>query len=216
MEQAYPLNSTPPIFTPSRPLALARSGAFAFGITGLLLLGMTQLIATDYRAPPEELPPKVAPIHLPDLTPTVQESLPPAKPQEIPPALQPVKVESRVTPGEIPTGITPPAVDDTGLDPSIISTDPLPIYKPAPRYPRRALSRGMEGYVVVEFTITPSGGVRDANVVGGYKNDGEPTTVFDREALRAVERFKYRPPMSEGRPVEKHGVRNRIVFKMAE
>ena len=34
----------------------------------------------------------------------------------------------------------------------------LPIVKVAPVYPSRALSRGLEGYVIVEFTVTQAGG----------------------------------------------------------
>lgn len=216
MEQAYPLNSSPHFSLTFRPVAFARNSVFALAVTGLLLLGMTQLIATDYRAPPVDDTPKVAPIHLPKLEPTKQRSEPPAKPQDLPPPLQPTQVEHKVEPGEIPAAISPPKVDDSHLGPAIVSSDPLPIYKPAPRYPRRALSRGIEGYVVVEFTITSNGSVRNASVVGGYDGNGQPTTVFNREALRAVERFKYRPPVSDGQPVEKHGVRNRIVFNLAE
>ncbi|WP_295804052.1 energy transducer TonB [uncultured Microbulbifer sp.] len=221
MEQAYLPNSisqsfSPRFFLSRRSMALARSGALALGVTGLLLLGMTQLIATDYRAPPADPLPKIADIHMPDVKPTVQKTEPPAKPQELPPPVQPTTVDRTVKPGEVPVIFQPPTTDGTGLDPTIVSSDPLPIYKPAPRYPRRALARGIEGYVVVEFTITSSGSVRNASVVGGYDSSGQPTTVFDRAALSAVARFKYRPPMAEGQAVEQHGVRNRIVFKMAD
>jgi protein TonB len=41
----------------------------------------------------------------------------------------------------------------------------LPIVKVAPVYPARALQRGLEGYVIVEFTVTPAGTTRDAVVV---------------------------------------------------
>ncbi|WP_078085526.1 energy transducer TonB [Microbulbifer mangrovi] len=216
MEQAYPLNSSPLISVPSKTLTLARNGAFALGITGLLLFGMTQLIATDYRAPPEELPPKVASIHLPKLVPSVEQSQPILKPQDPPPVMEPTKIEQSVEPGDIPLGFEPPAPTQRKFDPSLVSADPLPIYKPAPRYPRRALARGIEGHVVVEFTITPSGSVKNPRVVGGYTAAGEPTDVFNREALNAVERFKYRPTISDGQPVERHNVRNRITFRLAE
>ncbi len=41
----------------------------------------------------------------------------------------------------------------------------LPIVKVAPVYPRRALQRGIEGFVIVEFTVTKQGAVRDPIVV---------------------------------------------------
>lgn len=200
----------------ARSARMVRSGAFALGITGLLLLGMTQLIATDYRALPEPLPPKVAPIHMPDITPTVQRTEPIRKPQDVPPLIKPAPVERNLDPAVVPITFAPPVVGGQKVDPGIMSSDPLPIYKPAPRYPRRALARGLEGYVVVEFTISKNGSVKNPRVVGGYDFSGAPTEVFNHSALNAVERFKYRPTVVDGNPVEKHGVRNRITFKMAE
>ena len=221
MGQAYPLDSISQLSNrqfsiPLRTVTLLRNGAFALGATGLLLFGMTQLIATDYQAPPEALPPKVAPIHMPEVKPTVHRAEPVKKPQELPPPMQPVTVDRRVEPGDIPISFEPPVVTKRKLGPAIVSSDPLPIYKPAPRYPRRALARGIEGYVVVEFTISKNGSVKNPSVVGGYDGSGAPTDIFNSAALNAVERFKYRPLLSEGQPVEKHGVRNRITFKMAE
>ena len=222
MEQAY----QPPgsisqfpnldLSLPARSASMVRSGAFALGVTGLLLLGMTQLIATDYRAPPEELPPKVAAIHMPVMTPTVQQVEPVSKPQDLPPLIEPVPVERNIDPTVVPVTFTPPVVRGQKINPGIVDSDPLPIYKPAPRYPRRALARGLEGYVVVEFTISKNGSVKNPRVVGGYDFSGAPTEVFNHSALSAVERFKYRPTVVDGSPVEKHGVRNRITFKMAE
>lgn len=220
MEQAYPLNSSPqfsnPISIPLKSAQLLRSGGFALGVTGLLVFGMTQLIATDYRAPVDEPPAVIAPIHMPKVTPTVHKSDPVLKPQEIPPPLPRVQVNRQVEAEDLPTGINAPVVGGEKHGPIAVNADPLPIYKPAPQYPRRALARGIEGYVVVEFTITKNGSVRDPFVVGGYDSAGLPTDVFNGAALNAVERFKYRPPMSEGQAVEQHGVRNRISFKLAQ
>ncbi|WP_227718119.1 energy transducer TonB [Microbulbifer sp. Q7] len=185
-------------------------------MTGLLLLGMAQLIATDYQEPPEVLPPKVAPIHLPEMKRTVERVDPIRKPQQLPPPVKPQPVERTLEPAQVPISVGPPVVTQQTIDPGIVSSDPLPFYKPAPRYPRRALAQGIEGYVVVEFTITRSGSVRDPRVVGGFDSAGAPTEVFNSSALNAVERFKYRPTLVDGNPVEKHGVRNRITFKLAE
>ncbi|MDC0134402.1 energy transducer TonB, partial [Porticoccaceae bacterium] len=40
-------------------------------------------------------------------------------------------------------------------------SDYIPVYVPQPQYPRRAQTRGKEGYAVVEVIITTTGGVRD-------------------------------------------------------
>ncbi|WP_241301362.1 energy transducer TonB [Microbulbifer elongatus] len=221
MELAYPPNSQSALssLNPSisiRSSAAVRSLTLALGVTGLLLFGMSQLIATDLEAPPTEAPPKVAPIHMPDVKPTVYQQKTLQKPQELPPPAAPASVEPVVGPGTIPLDISPPITTRTGVNTAIISADPLPIYKPAPRYPRRAMARGIEGYVVVEFTISKSGSVKNPRVVGGFDVTGVPTGVFDRSALNAVARFKYRPTMVDGKPIEKHGVRNRISYKLAE
>ena len=82
----------------------------------------------------------------------------------------------------------------------------LPIVKVAPVYPARALNRGLEGYVIVEFTVTETGSTRDAFVVEST------STLFDRAAIEAALKFKYKPRVIDGTPVEVPGVRNRISF----
>ena len=82
-----------------------------------------------------------------------------------------------------------------------------PIYKKSPVYPRRAIVRGIEGYVLLEFTVTREGGVRDPMVV-----DANPPKIFDQAAIDAVLQFRYIPQVSNGVPVEVVGVTNRIAF----
>ncbi|GGY44468.1 protein TonB [Bacterioplanes sanyensis] len=85
----------------------------------------------------------------------------------------------------------------------------LPIVKVAPNYPRRAAQRGIEGYVVVEFTVTKLGTVKDPIVV-----EAEPPGIFNRSALRAASKFKYKPKVVDGQPIEVPGVRNIIRFEL--
>jgi protein TonB len=85
----------------------------------------------------------------------------------------------------------------------------LPIVKVAPVYPSRALSRGLEGYVIVEFTVTRTGTVRDVLVVEST------STLFERAATTAALKFKYKPRVIDGEPVEVPGVRNKITFEIA-
>ncbi len=95
----------------------------------------------------------------------------------------------------------------------------LPIVKVQPQYPNRALSRGLEGYVIVEFTVTTNGAVRDPFVVegmAGSRGNLRPSEIFDRAALKAASKFKYKPRVIDGEPVEVPGVRNKITFAIAE
>jgi protein TonB len=100
----------------------------------------------------------------------------------------------------------------------------LPIVKVQPVYPRRAQNRGLTGWVVVEFTVTKNGTVRDAYVVmncaqGSGANGAlcteAPNAVFDRAALSAVSKFKYVPRVVDGEALESYGVQNKITFSLA-
>jgi protein TonB len=53
-------------------------------------------------------------------------------------------------------------------------------------------------------------------VLEAVTKDGNPTTIFNRAAIRAAERFKYRPRVIDGVAVEVPGVRNRFTFEIAE
>mgnify|MGYP003310449770 CR=1 FL=1 len=57
----------------------------------------------------------------------------------------------------------------------------IPLFKVIPIYPRRAQERGTMGYALVEFTITETGSVEDANTIEGYcsnTNPSDPATEF--------------------------------------
>ena len=86
----------------------------------------------------------------------------------------------------------------------------LPIVKVAPVYPARALQRGLEGYVIVEFTVTPAGTTRDAVVVEST------STLFERAAVEAALKFKYKPRVIDGEAVEVPGVQNKISFEITK
>jgi protein TonB len=86
----------------------------------------------------------------------------------------------------------------------------LPIVKVAPVYPSRALTRGLEGYVIVEFTVTRQGTVRDPVVVEST------SSLFERAATEAALKFKYKPSVIDGEPVEVPGVRNKITFEIQD
>lgn len=73
----------------------------------------------------------------------------------------------------------------------------IPIVRIAPQYPRKALMAKIEGWVKVKFTITPSGTVTNPEVV-----DAKPRRIFDREAIRAILKFKFKPKVVNGQGVE--------------
>lgn len=83
-----------------------------------------------------------------------------------------------------------------------------PLNMEAPSYPREALRRRDEGFVVVEFTVNALGRTEDIKVV-----ESEPRGTFDREALRAVSRWEFEPALRDGRPVSQR-LRHTIEFKL--
>lgn len=89
--------------------------------------------------------------------------------------------------------------------------DVMPLVRVPPEYPPRALTRGIEGWVLVQFTITTIGTVKDARVV-----DANPREIFDDAALKAISRWRYNPRVDGGVPVERVGVQTRIVFELSE
>lgn len=88
-------------------------------------------------------------------------------------------------------------------------SDMVPIVKVDPQYPREAAMKGLEGFVQMLIDIQPDGSVTNVRVV-----DSNPRRVFDRSAVRAAGKYKYKPPVKDGKPyaVKGHGVQ--IDFNM--
>ena len=97
-----------------------------------------------------------------------------------------------------------------GLGSFARDTDFIPVYVPQPQYPRRAQSRGKEGYAVVQVIITTTGGVRDPIMV---EEDPEGWG-FGRAALKAANKLKYNPRVVDGVPEEVSGVMYKFTFQM--
>jgi len=86
--------------------------------------------------------------------------------------------------------------------------DIIPLVRIVPDYPPRALSRGLEGWVIVQFTITATGTVKDAKVVESS------SSIFEKAALKAILRWRYNPKVEEGVAVERRGVQTKLVFQL--
>jgi len=86
--------------------------------------------------------------------------------------------------------------------------DIIPLVRINPEYPPRALSRGIQGWVIVQFTISATGTVKDQKVVDSSNN------IFDDAALKAIARWRYNPKVEEGVAVERKGVQTKLVFQL--
>jgi len=203
---------------------LAASGRYIFGlvlaviVTLALLWGMQALIAGGQNVLTD--PPRGNVLDFIRLkkeevvAPKERKPQKPPKPKEPPPPMQtPQMQQANPNADAISTNFTADVQADTGLSGGLNldsgDGDYLPIVKVAPIYPRRAQSRGIEGYVIVEFTVTKNGSVRDPVVV-----ESKPEHIFDRAALDAALKFKYKPRVVDGVAAEVAGVQNKISFQI--
>lgn len=138
----------------------------------------------------------------------------PPPPPQAPPDTPPQQMDNIDASGAT-VNIPPPTVNSDvqvggpgGMN--IAEGDYLPIVRVAPVYPARALSRGVEGYVDMGFTVTTAGTVKDPVVLFST------SSLFDRAATQAVLKFKYKPRVVDGQPVEVPNVKTRITFKIEE
>ena len=90
--------------------------------------------------------------------------------------------------------------------------DYLPIVKVAPIYPQRALSRGVQGFCVVQYTVTRQGTTRDPMVVESMCT----SSLFHRASVQAALKFKYKPRVLDGQAVEVPGVQNKFTYEITE
>ena len=111
--------------------------------------------------------------------------------------------ERRVVLAALPPQLPPPSRESTR---EVTQHETVPLVRVSPRYPRRAARLQIEGFVIVEFTITPDGNVVEPVVV-----ESEPLRVFDEAALRAIVQWKFEPRVDRGQAVEAR-VKQRIEF----
>ena len=182
-------------------LSLIPAAILAIAIVFGLLFLMQFLISTDLEEPDEERGTKIADIwqQETEIEDQVKERKieeidePEQPPPEIPRAA--VEVETNVEAVNIST-VAAVASVDISLGGGFSDGDIVPLVAIQPQYPRRASERGLEGYVVVNFFITVQGTTRDIKVAESTSK------IFERSAIRAAERLKYKPRIVDGVPVE--------------
>lgn len=197
----------------------------ASGVTLFLFLVMHYLVAGGPGIPPRGDPVggiRFGPVELDDELTVKQRSIPkkPPPPKEPPPQPQ-MNVQNvdrlalplpymNMPKLDVPMSGTGPflgafAAVDQGAEGDII-----PLVRIQPQYPRRAAIARIEGYVTIEFTITETGSVADPSVI-----ESKPPRVFDREAIRAMLKWKFKPRVVDGVPVARRATQ-KLVFKLAD
>ena len=139
----------------------------------------------------------------------------PDKP-DAPPPPPPMNLNANTAPDSGGLGINAPAfsrglnLDRAGLA-APTDGDAIPLVRVPPQYPQRAASRGVNGWVQLDFTITETGGVEDITVIAA-----EPTGYFERAAERALARWKYKPKIVDGRPARRYNNQVVITFELED
>lgn len=188
----------------------------ALAITTALLVVMQLLIQQDDMQLAGSEARKIADIQMGrtdiDVNENVRKPDKPDTPDQEPPPVQESVAMQDAAVSTQSLNITPSFKGDlsfTGARLSASDGEYLPIVKVPPEYPRRALSRNLEGYCVVEFTVTKTGSVRDPFVTDCS------SALFEQSSLQAVLKFKYKPRVEDGEPVEVSGVKNMFTYKLA-
>ncbi|AZQ83456.1 energy transducer TonB [Colwellia sp. Arc7-635] len=88
--------------------------------------------------------------------------------------------------------------------------DATPIVRIEPKYPIQAARDGKEGWVILSFTINQIGGVEDVTVI-----DAQPKRIFDKEAKRALRKWKYKPKVVDGKAMKQPGLTVQLDFNMS-
>lgn len=190
---------------------ITAAGAGIFVTLGLMF-AMGTMIDFGIGAETERRPaPELRFVRQPPPEPTEPIDEPPARIPDVIPPPPTTLVTDESGPGPIrftyaqPTAPASPSMRFTGF----VSDGPLvSLVRVEPSYPPRAMKLGLEGHVVLEFTVRPDGTTADHRVLESSHR------LFEPAAVRAAERFRFKPRVIEGLPVATPGVRNVFRFEM--
>ena len=197
-------------------IRLVIGAALAIPVASGLFFIMQYLIATADVQIDDQKQRKLADIHMPDreIDTNLADAKPdkPDDPEEPPPELDTPELELDL---DIePVNLAPSTKVRLSLGKGGISASDgeyLPIVKVAPIYPRRAITRGIEGHCIIEYVVTRSGSTRDPVAI-----DCQPKGIFERASLAASLKFKYKPRVVDGDPIEVSGVQNKFTYELEQ
>ena len=86
----------------------------------------------------------------------------------------------------------------------------LPLKQRPPEYPRRLLNRGIEGCVMLSYTVNEKGRIEDTKV------EWSTNTSFNKSALESAATYEYSIPEKNGQPASVSDVRTIIVYKIED
>ncbi len=191
-------------------------------ITFGLFIIMAELIANNQKAPKEgEKSPRIDIVMVKPKSSTQERQRTPPPPP--PPPAEPPKAP-QAQPEAADTSMGGMSIDAPSIDTSVGDTglaglggnlmqdgEATPIVRMEPRYPPKAAREGIEGWVILGFTIDTLGGVTDVVVL-----EAQPKRIFNREARKALKKWKYKPKIVDGKPIVQTGMKTQLDFKLAD
>ena len=205
----------PPLEFPKTPMFKTSTAVLGGAVMTFIAFAFMQyLISGEQRAPIKlgdditveifQAPEDKQTTHIKRIPPPPTPKVPPKAPPRVTPSNEPITAISTAP---------PIVIDGFGNDMKQTLTRPTgdasPIVRINPKYPTSAARDGIEGWVQLSFNISPTGEVIDATVV-----NADPQRIFDREALRAIKRWKYRPKVIEGVAQLQTGQTVQLDFKL--
>ena len=155
---------------------------------------------------PEPEPTELKPPQPPAIEPTPEQNGDVIETTDIPSQSDPVVIFDPEITAKLP--------GDVGSMPAMTFTqdsEAFPMFRTQPNYPLIAQQRGLEGWVLLKYDVDTSGTLSNIDVL-----DSEPRRVFDKEAIRALKKWKFKPAMTNGQPIASVGQTVKIEFNMEQ
>jgi periplasmic protein TonB len=166
---------------------LAEQGETLATVDFVRLKKDTDTAERERKKPPKPEPPKQPP------PPQMKVEAPPPDAVVTPFNMPKLDLPTTVTGGPFIGGFV--AGDSSGY------SDLIPMVRINPQYPRNAARERIEGFVVFEITINPDGTVKSAKAI-----KSQPRGVFESAAMQAILKWKFKPKVVDGAPVESKGL----------
>lgn len=200
-------------------IGLGIGGSVTFGLFVL----MAYLIKADVRPPIEEKLPSIQISMVePDDDVNLRERRLPKKPE--PPKNPPPPQTQKVAKAERPKvqnmnlnlGKIDVSLAGSGLylgapgGGNMGDGEAIPMVIIQPRYPRKAAMEGIEGWVKFKFTVAPDGTPMNVELI-----DANPRRIFERDARRAIFKWKFKPKVVDGVAMEQPNMTYTMQFQLA-
>lgn len=195
-------------------ISLFLAATASVAITAALIVLMHSLIYQDFQEPDPGHNTKIEPVHLQE---RIIETIKTPKPEPIEEALPTPAtptIDLTFDPNNhtilIPLNVNTPVSTKQTIDFSSSSSLVKRVVSP-PVYPRRAAARGIEGYVDLAFDVSATGATKNIRITAA-----EPAGVFEKSAVAAITRYKYRPQKIDGVEIATPNVRERIRYQLTK